>query len=42
MIKRKYLTRKFIITDYYADKELDIDDIRLIFLPGQLQGCARS
>ena len=42
MIKRTYLTRDFIITDYHDDNEFDIDDIRLILLPGQLQVCAKD
>ena len=42
MIKRTYLTRGFIITDYRADNEFDNDDIRLILLPGQLQVCAKG
>ena len=35
MIKRTYLTRGFIITDYHVNKEFDVDDIRLILLPDQ-------
>ena len=42
MIKRTYLTRWFIITDYHPDTEFDVGDIRLILLPGQWQGCARG
>ena len=42
MIKRTYLTRGFLITDYHDDNEFDIDDIRLILLPGQLQVCAKD
>ena len=42
MIKRTYLIREFIISDYHADSEFDVDDIRLILLPGQLQFYARD
>ena len=28
--------RGFIITDYHANNEFDVDDIILILLPGQL------
>ena len=36
MIKGTYLIRGFITIDYYADNEFDVDNIRLILLPGQL------
>ena len=42
MIKRTYLTRGFIITDYHADNEFDVDDIGVILLPGQIEVCARG
>ena len=42
MIKRTYLTRDFIITDYHTDNEFDVDDIRLILPLCQLQVCVRG
>ena len=42
MIKRTYLTRGFIITDYHADNEFDVDDIGVILLPGQIEVYARG
>ena len=42
MIKRTYLTRGFVIIDYHPDNEFDVDDIRLILLPGELQNCAKD
>ena len=42
MIKRTYLTRRFIIIDYHADNEVDVDDIIWVLLPGKLQICAKG